>query len=334
MSKLNRREFKELLAEWKINFINERNVEEFKSTLTYPCYLIRTLNYGDLKYDSIPVNDSTHNGNIPKSNEHMYPELLQKSLKKEGIEFTIDDNDIPYMIIQVDIEGKSIEEKKHLTRKVVDAIYETSKSDELKEYETDLDFATKHPPLSQDDYNTYLNKSLQDIENTFDHMKNTNNHEAPIFISHLNYENNIYYAVHDIIGHGSIERSKFHQAPKESSNFAYKLYKIENNPLYSHYRYNIQQQLQRLTPDVGENDISSSLVSYFASINHSHADIIINNFFKNSIIDDRKREIINILKDLYKDYKADIKRAEKNVTNSTIGRYANMINICFIYLEF
>ena len=331
MNKLSKKKFKELLVEWQSNFINERNIEEFETTLTYPCYLVRTLNYGDLEYNSIPENVFATNHMIPRSNENLYTSLLQRSMEENGIEFTVDSNDVPYMIIQVDIEEKSIEEKKQLTKKIVNIIYETSKSDKLKEYETDLDFVTKHPPLSQDDYNTYLNRSLQDIENTFNHMRDTNSYESPIFVSHLNYENNIYYAVHDIIGHGSIERAPFGDVSKQLIRFSNKLYKIEDNPLYNNV---IKNQLQRLTPGVGKVDISSSLVSYFASINPSRASITINNFFKNSIIDDTKREIIKVLKELYKEYKSDIKRAEKNVTNSAVGRYANMINICFTYLDF
>lgn len=328
MSKLNRREFKELLTEWHKNFINERNLKQFK--LTYPCYLVRTLNYGDLKYSNDNLSYDAFD-QIPRSNETLYQTLLEQNLRRSGIEFSIDRNDIPDKFIQINVKDKSLEEKKQLTKKVIDIIYETSKSDHLQDYEDDDDLVTKHPPLNQDEYNSFLSTSHQDIEDIFSDIENTKNHSAPIFISHLDYDNNVYYSFHDIIGHGSIERARFGGANKQSAEFSRKLYKIEDNPNYS---FVIKDQLQSLTPGVGEEDISSSLVSYFASIDPSDAEFKINNFFKNSRLDDRKKEIIEILKDLYREYKQDIERAKSSITDSTIGRYANHINICFIYLDF
>ena len=328
MSKLSRNEFKELLTEWKQNFINERNLKQFK--LTYPCYLVRTLNYGDLKYDNDNLSYDAFD-QIPRSNETLYQTLLEESLKRSGIEFSIDRSDIPDKIIQINVKNISLEEKKQLTKKVIDIIYETSKSEYLQDYFDDEDLVTKHPPLNQDKYNNFLSTSRKDIEDIFRDIENTKNHSAPIFISHLDYDNNVYYSFHDIIGHGSIERAKHGGANTQSAEFSRKLYEIEENPNYS---YAIRNQLRRLTPGVGEADISSSLASYFASINPGDAEFKINNFFKNSMLDDRKKEIIEILKYLYKEYKQDIERAESSIIDSSIGRYSNHINICFIYLDF
>lgn len=332
MSKLNRKEFRELLTEWNRNFINERNIKQFK--LTYPCYLVRTLNYGDLKYSSASSESGFFDDmfdQIPRDNEILYQSLLEENLTKNGIEFSIDRNDVPDKLLQVDVKNKSLEEKKQLTRKIVNIIYETSKSDYFQDYEDDEDLVTKHPPLNQQEYNSYLNTSISDIDSIFKDMENSNNNTAPIFISHLDYNNNVYYALHDIIGHGSIERPNLEKTNKQSIEFSRKLYKIENNDDYAQL---ISDELQSLTPGVGKEDISSSLVSYFASISPENYYSEINNFFKDKELDDRKKEIISILKSLYEEYKKDIERTEFDMSGSVLERYSDYINICFIYLDF
>ena len=332
MSKLNRSEFKELLLEWKQNFINEKARAEFK--LAYPCYLVQTLNYGDLNYSNKLVQTkSLGKLKLTYANSNIFKDVLRDNLIDAGIVFVEDKNDIPELILKVDVKNKSLEEKKQLTSKIVDIIYKSSTSDLLYKENVNDNIISKHPVLNKKQYESYLNISQSDIEKNFNHIEKTNSHEAPIFISHLDHDNNIYYSVHDIIGHGSVERAKYdkNNSSKESIEFARKLLSVEDNPRYN---FAIRNQLQSLTPGVGHDDIAASLVSYFATIDPKLADITINNFFFGQRLDDRKLEIVEVLKDLYQEYKKDVKRAETSIPDSAIGRYANYINICFTYLDF
>lgn len=329
MNKLSRKEFKDLLLEWKRNTLLERNISSLK--VTYPSYIIRTINYGDIEYDREAEN-----------NLSAYQEELENNLRKNGVDFMTIHNDQPVIILQVHTDDFSVEQKKEITKKIVNIVFNSCESGEYYSSKVSIQKPT-HPYVESSRKEELYNISMQDIENTFNDILKTGNNSAPIFISHLDYDNNIYYAIHDIIGHGSAEKQMYNSSIKgKTRDFHEKIrdfdrmwnVKIGEKDYKKHVLF-ITDCLQDLTPGIDETDISASLYSFFASINPNEYENEITNFLnpdsENNLV---IKESIELLCNLYEEYLKDVEYTESNIDNSILREYKDSINICFMNINF
>lgn len=341
MSMLSRKEFKELLIEWNKSLINERDQPEFKGGLSYPVYLITTLNYGDFNYSEDDVTDQwLGQASGAKHNRREYWNQLKKSLSDNNISYEESSGGNPEKIIKVNVKSLSTLKKKELTKKIIDIIYETSRHKEANYLKlssnSDPDHVTYHPPLNKKQFKSLYKKSLNDIDRVFKSIENSGKFDQPIFIHH---DKDVFYAYHDIIGHGSIETHRHDKSVSiDSRNYYNELFRLESQ-VPEHKRQLISDQLHYLTPDLDDDDISSSLAVYFATIKPQDYKKAIDNFFGEHITNKvdqyiEKKEIIEMLKGLYEKHKEDVERAELTINNTALGRYANFINICFVDLNF